>query len=46
MLSELADNEIREWTMFYNNLQIEYAKNRGTKGVAKTSKGKRLGRKV
>jgi hypothetical protein len=44
ILSELAENEIQEWSMFLVNLHNEY--NKGKKGVAKTPKGKRLGKKV
>ena len=44
LLTSLAENEIVEWSAFLNNLYTYYDK--GTKSVAKTVKGKRLGKKV
>jgi len=45
ILSELAENEIMEWTTFYNNLQKQYGQ-KSRKGVAKNTKGRGLGKKV
>jgi len=44
MLTSLAENEIAEWSAFLYNLHTHYDK--GTKSVAKTPKGRRLGKKV
>jgi hypothetical protein len=51
ILSELAENEIQEWSMFLVNLHNEYNKVRKTipksgEGLGKIVKGKRLGKKV
>jgi len=47
ILSELAENEIQEWSLFLINLHNEYnGYNTKSKGVEKGVKGKRLGKKV
>lgn len=48
ILTALAENEIREWTNFFNNLNNEYAKqtktSEATKGRATNKKSSRVNR--